>query len=80
LCREVGEGFGNESEADAAIDVVAHAARADHARLRIHGRHAADRKAIAPVDIGHGNAVAHDAGKVGDVAHLIERFLDVRVM
>ena len=59
-------------EADAAVDVVADAAGRDDAALRrVGGRHAADRKPVAPVDVGHGQAGPLDAGERGHVGHLL---------
>ena len=56
----------------AAVDVVADAARRNHAPFgRIGGRHAADAEAVAPVDVGHGEAGHLDARQEGDVGHLL---------
>ena len=65
--REVG---GHQPHA--AIDVVAHAARRDDAAFQRIGRaDAADAEAVAPVDIGHGQAGHLDARQEGDVGHLL---------
>ena len=60
----------------AAIDVVAHTARRDHAPfLRIGCANAADAEAIAPMDIGHREAGILDARQKGDVRHLLRRLI-----
>ena len=51
--------------ANAAVDVVADAARRDRAVLGIDRSDTADGKAITPMDIGHREAVTDDAGKNG---------------
>ena len=61
-----------QHQAHAAVDVEADAARRDHAAGRIHRRHAADRKAVAPVRVGHDEARADDAGQAGDVGGLLK--------
>ena len=59
-------------EPHAAIDVVADAARGDHAPFLGVGRgHAADAKAIAPVNVGHGQAGLLDAGQGRHVDDLL---------
>ncbi len=58
-------------QAHAAVDVVADAAGRQHALLGVERGHAADREAVAPVDVRHGDRVADDAGQVGDVDHLL---------
>ena len=58
--------------AHAAVDVVAHAAGRDHAPfVRIGRANAADAEAVAPVNIGHGQAGHLNAGQRGDVGHLL---------
>ena len=42
---------------------------------RIGGRHAADAEAVAPVDVGHGQAGHLDARQKGDVGHLFRRLV-----
>ena len=65
--RQVGS-----EQPDAAIDVVADAARRDDAPLlRVGRRHAADAEAIAPVDIGHGQAGLLNARQGRHVDHLL---------
>src|SRR5581483_2832140 len=59
-------------EPHAAVDVEAHAARGEHALVRVEGRDAADGEAVPPVDVGHRHAAAHDAGERRDVGHLLE--------
>ena len=59
--------------AHAAVDVIADAARRDHAALRVDRRHAADGEAVALVHVGHGDDVALQAGKRGHVDELLER-------
>lgn len=71
---------GNEGKAHAAVNVVANAARADNAHFRIHSRDASDGEPISPVNVGHGDAITHNARKVGDIADLFEGFLDVHVI
>jgi hypothetical protein len=61
-----------ENEAHPAVDVEADTAGRDHSVARIHPSHAADGKAVAPVGIGHGEAVPDDAGKRRDVRRLLE--------
>ncbi len=56
----------------AAVDVVAHPARRDDPLVGVHRRHSADREAVAPVDVRHGDRGAEDAGQVGDVGDLVE--------
>src|SRR5262249_50856341 len=51
----------------ATVYVVAAPARRDHAVLRRERRHAADREAVAPVDVRHRQRVAQDPGHVRDV-------------
>ncbi len=65
LVTKVGAG-----KADAAIDVIAHSAGGDHSSAGIDRRDAANRKAVAPVNIGHGERVAHDSGKASDIGDL----------
>ena len=63
-------------EPNAAVDVVAYSARRDHsAFIGIGGTHAADAEAIAPVDVGHGQAGVLDAGQKGDVGDLLRRLV-----
>ena len=58
-------------EPHAAVDVIADAAgRDDAAFLGVGGSHSADAKAVAPVDVGHGQAGLLNAGQgrhVGDL-------------
>ncbi len=57
---------------DAAIDVVADAARRDDTPLlRVGRRHAANAKAIAPVNIGHGQACLLNARQGRHVDYLL---------
>ena len=59
-------------QADAAIDVVADAAGGNDAALvGIGGADAADAEAIAPVDVGHGQAGVLDAGQERDIGDLL---------
>jgi hypothetical protein len=60
-------------QADAAVDVKAHAARGDDT-FPIHQRsgHPADGEPIPPVNVGHGQGVTHDAGQEGHVGHLLQ--------
>src|SRR5262249_8386178 len=63
-------------EADAAVDVVSDSARGDDAALvRIRSTDAANAEAVAPVDIGHGQAGVLDAGQRGHVGHLLGRLV-----
>src|SRR5262249_34863438 len=63
----------DRQEAHAAVDVEADAAGRDHAALgRIEGRHAADREAVAPVNVGHRERRADDARQARDVRDLLE--------
>jgi hypothetical protein len=59
-------------QADAAVDVVADAARGDDAVLEVEGRHAADREPVALVGVGHDVGHALDARQAGHVGGLIE--------
>jgi hypothetical protein len=40
--------------------------------LRVHGRDAADREAVAPVGVGHARLGSDDPGQRGDVRGLLE--------
>ena len=54
---DVGPLKARAQESNAAIDVISDAARGDHAPFfRVGGGHAADAEAVAPVDVGHGQA------------------------
>jgi hypothetical protein len=75
LRLDVGAREARPDDADAAVDVVAHAAGRDDAFLLLECGDAADGKAVAPVEVGHGEGVAHDAGEVGDVADLLDRLV-----
>jgi hypothetical protein len=60
-----------DKEPDAAVDVEAHAVGADHALiLRIEGRDPPYGKAVAPVDVRHGQGRLDNPGKRGHVADL----------
>ena len=59
-------------EAHAAVDVVADAARRHGPALRVHRGDAADGEAVAPVDVGHREREAEDAGEVRDVRDLLQ--------
>jgi len=65
FCRD-----GGREEAHAAGDVVPHAPGTDDPLFRVEGGDPADGKAVPPVDVRHGEAVSHDAGKGGHVGHL----------
>ncbi len=59
-------------QTDTAVDVIADTAGGDDAAfLRISRRHAADAEAVAPVDIGHGQAGLLNAGQGGHVGDLL---------
>src|SRR5690606_21076990 len=60
-------------EADTAIDVVADAARGDHSLVDVERRDAADREAVAPMDVGHADRRPDDPRKTGDVRDLLDR-------
>ena len=62
-------------EPHAAVDVEANPTRGDHARLGVHGRHAANREPIAPVCIGHGEARFDDPWQRRDVRGLDEHLV-----
>jgi len=62
-------------QAAAAVDVVAHAAGRNDARLQIESRHAADGKSVSPVNIRHGEREIDDAGQMGNVGHLPGAFV-----
>ena len=56
----------------AAVDVVADAAGRDHAPFgRIGRAHAADAEAVAPMNVGHGQAGVLNARQKRDVGHLL---------
>ena len=59
-------------QSHAAGDVEADAAGRDHALVRVEGRHAADREAVAPVGIGHGVGRLQDTRQPGHVRGLLE--------
>jgi hypothetical protein len=52
-----------------AVD-IADTARGDHAMRQGRGRYAADRKAVALMDVGHGDGVAGDTRQRGGVDQL----------
>jgi hypothetical protein len=54
-------------QAYAAVDVIAHPAGGDHAVGRGGRRHAADREAVALMDVRHRQRRPHDARQRGDV-------------
>src|SRR5581483_3295369 len=56
-----------------AVDVETHAARRYHALFHVHGRHAADWKAVALMDIRHSQTRAHDSRQGCHVHGLFER-------
>ena len=60
-------------EADAAVDVIAHAARRDDAVAGAEGGHSPDRKPVALVRVGHGVGEAGDSGQCRDVDDLQQR-------
>jgi hypothetical protein len=58
-------------QAHTAIDVVSDTARRNYASfVGIRGTHAANTKAVAPVDVGHGQARHLDTWQKCDVGHL----------
>ncbi len=59
-------------QAHSTVDVVAHTSRGDHPVLHVRGSDPPDREAVTEVDVGHGQAVAHDAGKGCDVGDLFK--------
>jgi hypothetical protein len=67
-------------EANAAVDVVADAPRRDDASfIGIGGADAADAEAVAPVDIGHGEAGVLDAGQKRDVGNLLGGLIELEL-
>jgi hypothetical protein len=66
-----------DQKANPAPDVVADAARGDHALGDVERRDSADRKAVAPVDVRHRVGRAHDAREAGNVPDLLERVLEL---
>jgi hypothetical protein len=66
-------------QAHAAVDVVADAARRDHPAVGVEGGDAADREAVPPVDVGHGDRGADDPRQAGDVGDLGERLVPFEV-
>ena len=70
---EIVRGERGAQQAHAAVDVEADAAGRDRALLRVDRGHAADREAVAPVDVRHGERAADDPGQVGHVRELRER-------
>ena len=59
--------------ADAAVDVVAHAAGGDHAIGQTGGDYAADREAVALVNVRHRHRLPDDSGQRGRVDQLLQR-------
>jgi hypothetical protein len=88
LVHERGEGRRNVhpveirgEQPNTARDVEADTARRDHAlTLHVRGRHAPDREAIAPMNIGHGVGGLHDPGERSDVRDLTQGLIreDIR--
>ncbi len=72
----VGVQVGGE-QTHAAVDVVADAARRDHAVGQA-GRDAADGKAVALMHVGHGDGVADNAGQRGGVDQLLDALIGQR--
>lgn len=71
LYRQAGE-----HRSHAAGNVEADAAGRDHASLRrIEGGHAADRKPLTPMGIGHRDRGRHDPRQGGDIAGLLTNFI-----
>ncbi len=64
---------GGGHQPDPAVDVVADAAGRDRALVQVHRGDPTDGEPIPPVDVGHGQREAQDAGQVGHVAHLLQR-------
>ena len=60
-------------ETDAAVDVEADPAGADHPVVQARRRHAADGEAVAPVDVGHRQRRPHDPRQGRHVGDLGER-------
>jgi hypothetical protein len=52
---------GGHEKPHAAGDVVPHSSRGEDALFGVEGGHAADGKAVSPVDVRHGDALPHDA-------------------
>ncbi len=67
--------------AHAAVDVVADAAgRNDAPFFRIGRAHAPDAKAIAPVNIGHGETGHLNARECGDIGHLFAGLISANLL
>ena len=62
-------------QAHPAVAVVTNAARRNDPFVHVESRDPADRKAVTPVDIGHGNGRSDNPGQGGDIAHLIQSLL-----
>jgi hypothetical protein len=62
-------------QANPTIDIVPNPPRRNDAFLHVHRRHATDREAVAPVDVGHRNRVAHDAWQKRHIRHLLRRLV-----
>src|SRR5206468_4759269 len=62
-------------QAYASIDVVADAAGRDDAVVEIHRRDATDGKAVAPVNVRHGERIADDAREMRHVHHLAQTII-----
>ena len=76
LVHEVGA-----HQPDAAVDVVADAARRNDAAFgRIGGRNAADAEAVSPVDVGHGEAGHLNARQKRHVGHLLRRLIAANLL
>jgi hypothetical protein len=73
LPSEVGLTQGRRQEAHPTADVETHPAGGNHpVSLHVGGGHPADGKAVAPVDVGHGEGSLHDPRQVGHVGHLLQ--------
>ncbi len=73
--REVAVREPRREQPHAAVDVVADAAGRHDPLDRVERGHAADREAVAPVDVGHGERVPDDARQVRHVGDLLGRLV-----
>ena len=62
-------------EPHSTVDVKTDAARRYHPVAHVGRRHAADRKPVAPMHVGHGQRVPDDAGQERDVRQLLQRLV-----
>lgn len=70
--RNIGDSKRGRDHPNPAVDIKAHAPGRDNPGIGIEGTHTADRKTVAPVDIGHPKRIPEDARKRRHVGKLGE--------